>query len=49
MSADFLKCIADGGKVTTVSLKGGKYFHVCKINGKSYTGETKTKKGEAKK
>ena len=43
--SDFEKCVKNGGKVVTKKLKGNKYIHVCyDKNGKSYTGEVKTKK-----
>lgn len=40
----FDKCIANGGKVITKSLKGGKYIRLCKSkNGKWHRGEIKEK------
>jgi hypothetical protein len=49
MPADFDKCAADPkNKVRTITLKGGKYLHVCyDQNGKSHSGEVK--QGEVKK
>lgn len=44
MPAEFEKCVSDGGKVRTKQLKGGKYIHICFINGKSYAGEVKKSK-----
>jgi len=44
MPADFNKCVSDGGRVRTKSLSGGKYMHICFINGKSYAGEVHKKK-----
>ena len=45
MPADFEKWIKDGGRVVTKSLKGKKYIHICyDKNGKSHSGEVKTKK-----
>jgi len=44
MPAAFLRAIANGAKVRTISLKGGKYIHVAYLNGTSYHGEVKTKK-----
>ena len=44
MPADFLKCVADGGRVRTETLPHGKYVRICYIGGKSYRGEVKTKK-----
>ena len=40
----FEHCVRDGGKVTTISLPGDKYYHVCVLKGKRYTGEVKRKK-----
>jgi putative hemolysin len=39
----FDNCRKSGGKIRTLTLKGGKYMHVCILNGKSYRGEIKTK------
>jgi len=39
MPADFLKCIKDGGKVTTKDIDDTHYMHICVLNGKSYGGE----------
>jgi len=43
MSKEFLSCVADGGKVRTKKIGKRKYMHICFLNGKSYTGEVKTK------
>jgi hypothetical protein len=43
MPKEFDACRAGGGKIRTVKMKGGKYMHVCFLNGKSYKGEVKTK------
>jgi len=43
MPADFDRCVKNGGRVRTKSLKGGKYMHICFLKGKSYAGEVKTK------
>jgi hypothetical protein len=43
MPAAFDKCRSGGGKIRTKQLGGGKYMHVCILNGKSYAGEVKTK------
>ena len=43
MPKEFDACRADGGKIRTMTLKGGKYMHICILNGKSYKGEVKTK------
>lgn len=42
MPADFERCIAQGGKVRTKKLPGGKYMAICFIGGKSYAGEVHT-------
>lgn len=44
MPKEFLDCIKKGGRVRTKTLKGKQYIHVCFLNGKSYSGEVKTKK-----
>lgn len=38
---DFEECIAKGGRVRTITPKKGTYLHICYLNGKSYSGETK--------
>jgi hypothetical protein len=43
MPEAFTKCVKNGGKVRTKSLKGGKYIHICYKNGKSYAGEARMK------
>ncbi len=43
MSAAFEKCVDNGGRVRTITLKNGKYMHVCYLKGKSYPGEVKKK------
>lgn len=45
MPAAFDACVKNGGKVRTMSFKGGKYMRLCVIHGHSYPGEMKTKKG----
>ncbi len=45
MPADFEKCQKAGGKIRTKSLSGGKYIHICILNGKSYGGEIRRRKG----
>jgi len=40
----FDKCVADGGRVRTITLKGKRYMRICYLNGKSHAGEVKTKK-----
>ena len=49
MPRAFDTCIMKGGRVRTKKLKGGKYMHVCFIDGKSYAGEVKTKQTKKKK
>ena len=44
MPADFDKCVADGGRVRTISVNKTQYMHVCYDKaGKSHAGEVKTK------
>jgi hypothetical protein len=50
MSAEFDKCVKNGGKVRTISgpdkqfgVKEGQYLHVCFLNGEMYRGEVKQK------
>ena len=43
MPQAFDNCVKQGGKVRTKDLGRGKYIHICFINGKSYSGEVKTK------
>lgn len=49
MPADFEKCVRNGGRVRTKTLSGGRYMHICFLNGKSYAGEVHKKKAEGKK
>lgn len=44
MPAAFDRCVARGGKVRTVNLPGGRYRHICIIDGKVYRGYIKRKK-----
>ena len=45
MPKDFEKCVSDGGRVFTKSLKNGQYIHICiDKKGKSHPGEVKKKK-----
>ena len=39
-------CRRNGGKIRTKSMGGGKYMHICILNGKTYAGEVKKKKGK---
>jgi len=40
----FDNCRKNGGKVRTKTLPDNQYMHICILNGKSYSGEVKTKK-----
>jgi len=44
MPEAFENCRKQGGRIRTIKLSGGKYMHVCYLNGKSYRGEVKQKK-----
>ena len=44
MPAGFDMCRKNGGRIRTKKLKGGKYMHICFLDGKSYAGEVKTAK-----
>jgi len=46
MPKKFEECIRRGGRVRTKKLSGGKYLHICYLNGKSYRGEIKKKKNK---
>ena len=48
MPEDFNKCVAEGGRVRTKVLKGGKYMHICFLKGKSYVGEVKKSEKKSK-
>ena len=43
MPKEFNDCVANGGKVRTKSLPGGKYMHFCIKDGKTIAGEVKMK------
>lgn len=45
MPAAFDACVKNGGKVRTKTFAKGMYMHICFINGHSYPGEMKMKKG----
>ena len=49
MPKDFERCVKNGGRVRTKKLPNGKYIKICFLNGKSYAGETHTKKTTKKK
>ena len=42
MPVAFTECVKNGGRVRTKKLSGGKYIHICFLNGKSYAGEVRT-------
>ena len=46
MPKAFEDAIKNGAKVRTLSLPNGKYIHIAYLNGKSYSGEVKKKKGK---
>jgi hypothetical protein len=48
MPQGFDRCVAQGGRVRTLKLRGRRYMHVCFLAGKSYAGEVKVKKGKKK-
>ena len=46
MPADFTKCQAEGGKIRTMPMKGGRYAHICFDKaGKSHMGDVMMKGG----
>ena len=46
MPADFEKCVNEGGRVRTMTLKGGRYMRICYDKaGKSHAGEVRQSKG----
>lgn len=48
MPKGFTNCVNSGGKLITKKLKGNKYIHICYgKDGKTYTGEVKTRKKKA--
>ena len=48
MPVAFERCVKNGGKVRTVKLDGGRYYHICILNKKIYKGEIKHKEKEKK-
>lgn len=48
MPQAFEDCVQNGGKVRTVKLDGGRYYHICILNKKIYKGEIKKKVKEKK-
>lgn len=49
MPADFIKCVREGGSVSTKNLPGNKYVHLCKDkDGKWHRGDIKNKKEKGK-
>ena len=51
MPAAFNRCVANGGKVRTKDLGGGRYQYICIFKGEVYPGEVhrKSKKRKQKK
>ncbi len=47
--AAFERCVRNGGRVRTKSLPKGKYLRICRLKGKSFAGEVKTKESPYKK
>jgi len=45
MPAAFEACVKNGGRVRRKSLSDGRYINICYLNGKSYAGEVREKKG----
>lgn len=45
MPVAFENCVKKGGRVRRKTLSGNRYINICFIGGKSYAGETHTKKG----
>lgn len=46
--AEFDRCVQAGGRVRTKTLSGGRYLHLCFLNGKSFAGEVRTKQKATK-
>lgn len=44
MPESFLKCQKDGGRIRTITLKGGRFMRICYLDGKSFPSEVKEKK-----
>jgi hypothetical protein len=44
MPKAFEDCVKNGGRVRTKTLSGGRYMHICFLDGKSYAGEVKKAK-----
>ena len=49
MPKSFTDCVAKGGKVRTINIGKDKFKRVCILGGKSYAGETKTRKASTPK
>ena len=50
MPAGFEKCEAEGGRIKTKSIKGGRYMRICwNKQGKSFAGEVQQSKTKEKK
>ena len=48
MPAEFDSCQKNGGRIRTKKLSGGRFMHICFLNGKSVAGEVKTAKSTGK-
>ncbi len=49
MPKAFDRCVKEGGRVRTRKLRGNRFMRICfDRNGKSHTGEVKTRKAPAK-
>ena len=46
MPAEFDACQKAGGRIRTITLKGGRFMHICYLDGKSHAGEVKEAKGK---
>ncbi len=49
MPADFNACQKAGGRIRTITLKGGRHMRICYKDGKSFAGEVRqSKRGKGK-
>ncbi len=46
MPAEFDSCVRRNGRVRTIKVGKNKFKHICFIDGKSFAGETKTRKAK---
>jgi hypothetical protein len=44
MPQSFENCRKNGGKIRTKTVNDNQYMHICILNGKTYSGEVKTRK-----